>query len=101
MIVIMRKPDNSPKTVRGKMFTFIVEYKLKHDGCAPSYMEIVDSLYIGSRSTVKYHLVMLERIGMIKPLDGRSRTLEIVGGYVDAKENYPEYFEGTDNEKNT
>jgi len=90
-----RKPNDGPGTVRARMFKFIVEYKIAHDGCAPSYLDITSAVFI-ARSTVRYHMLHLERLDMIVEVVGsrKSRMIEIVGGYMKAKENWPEYFEG-------
>ena len=96
-MVVMRKSDDSPKTIRGQIFTFIVEYKLANDGCAPSYQEIMAPLFIGGPSTIKFHIERLEKIGMIEKSPEYPRKngmIQIVGGYQNAKKNWPEYFRG-------
>ena len=92
----MRTPNDGPGTKRAKMFRFIVEYKLSHDGCAPGYADIMDKIHIASKSTVHYQLRALARLNMIDkvPRYRKNRTIEIMGGYVNAKKNWPEFFEG-------
>jgi SOS-response transcriptional repressor LexA len=88
--------NDGPGTLRAKIFRFIVEYKIAHDGCAPSYLEIVEKLHVGSKSTVHYHLRRLAQLGMINFVPGyrRNRTIEIAGGYRNAKMRWPDFFEG-------
>ena len=92
----MIKPNDGPGTKRAKIFRFIVEYKLDHDGCAPSYSDIMDEIIIASKSTVHFHTRALARLQMINKVRRyrKDRTIEIVGGYMNAKENWPEFFEG-------
>lgn len=92
----MNFSHDGPGTLRAKMFRYIVEYKIAHDGCAPSYLEMVDNLHIGSKSTIHFHLRRLARLGMISSETRyrKNRTIEIVGGYMNAKENWPQFFGG-------
>ena len=93
-MVAMRTSDDSPGSLRGRIFAYIVKYKLSHDGCAPSFRELMDALFIRSTSSVRYHLLRLEKIGMLCRPDGRRtpRTIQVVGGYQNAEKNFPDYF---------
>jgi len=92
----MNYSHDGPGTLRARIFKYIVEYKISHDGCAPSYLEIVEALFIGSKSTVHFHLRRMAQLGMInfEKKYRKNRTIEIMGGYMNAKNTWPEFFEG-------
>jgi len=71
--------DDNP-TNRELVFAFIVNYKRAHDGLSPSIQEIAEGCRL-SESTVKYHLLMLERDDRIR-IVGR-RAIEVTGGIWD------------------
>ena len=68
--------DSSADT-RERVFEYIVDYKQDHDGLAPSITEIARKLYL-SRTTARYHVMMLEHEGRIRVL-GR-RAIQVIGG---------------------
>lgn len=70
-------------TPKKKVYDYIVEFKARHDGCAPSVMEIAKACGMKSTSTVRYHLDGLESMKMIRCSygEGRSRMIEIVGAH--------------------
>lgn len=61
---------------RRKIYRYIVDYKLAHNGVSPTIKEIAEACFV-SISTVKYHLLILERDGWIL-VTGR-RAIEIPG----------------------
>jgi len=67
---------NSTPT-RDRVFSTVVEYKRQHNGLSPSLKEIGTALQL-SASTVRYHLLMLEKEGRIR-LTGRW-GIEVPGG---------------------
>ena len=68
--------DNNPSS-RDLVFDFIVDYKREHYGLAPAVKEIAGACLL-SVSTVRYHLLMLERENRIR-IVGR-RAIEVIGG---------------------
>lgn len=65
---------------RERVLGFIIEYKKKNDGCAPTYREIMAGCEITSSSLCQYILRKLEADGKIV-LDGRAvRNIRVVGG---------------------
>ena len=62
-----------------KVLTFIVEFKIAHDGCSPSLQEIADACDISSKSVVLYKLKALEYHEKIVRLKG-ARGIKVVGG---------------------
>jgi hypothetical protein len=70
-------PVDDSLITRDQVFEFIVRYKQEHDGLSPSLAEIASECQL-SPSTVKYHLLVLERDRRIRVI-GR-RSIEIPGG---------------------
>ncbi len=65
------------QNMRDRVFTTIVEYKRQHNGLSPSLKEIAAALQL-SVSTVRYHLLMLDKEGRIR-ITGRW-GIEVPGG---------------------
>ncbi len=61
---------------REQIFRYVIDYKHAHNGVSPTIKEIAEACFM-SASTVKYHLLVLERDGRILIL-GR-RAIEIPG----------------------
>jgi SOS-response transcriptional repressor LexA len=72
--------DNREKgdVSRRAVLAFIIDYKLKHDGCAPSVREIGKGCDLLSTNTVAYYLADLEEDDLII-LNG-IRGIQVVGG---------------------
>ncbi len=64
---------------RQRVFDFIVNYKLLHDGCAPSYGEIGEAVSI-SRSTASGHVNALIADGKLDKIHGKPGGLMVEGG---------------------
>ncbi len=64
-----------------KIFLWIVEYKIQHDGNSPALEELMRACGISSRSVALYQLHRLQNAGLIC-LSGRkqSRSIRVVGG---------------------
>lgn len=60
---------------------FIIEYKTKHDGVAPTHREIIEGTDITSLSIVSYALMRLEHLGKIRMIGdhGATRSIAVVG----------------------
>ena len=54
-----------------------INYTLKNDGYSPSVREIGEAVNLKSTSTVQYHLKKLEKKGVIKKSEGKSRSLHL------------------------
>jgi len=65
------------------VYESIIVFKFFHDGCAPSYGEIMEDTDITTTSMVGHYLKNLERKGMIKRFGGpkASRNIMVLGGY--------------------
>lgn len=73
------KPNGKPSLEL--IFDFILKYKRTHDGCSPSIREIQRNCNIHSTSRVSYYLHKLAADNkIIYHADGRSRSLEVIGG---------------------
>jgi predicted transcriptional regulator len=68
---------------RDQVFNTIVEYKREHNGLSPSLKEIAAAVQL-SVSTVRYHLLMLDKEGRIR-ITGRW-GIEVPGGNWDWEE---------------
>jgi predicted transcriptional regulator len=68
---------------RDQVFNTIVEYKRQHNGLSPSLKEIAAAVQL-SVSTVRYHLLMLDKEGRIH-ITGRW-GIEVPGGNWDWEE---------------
>ena len=74
--------------VMERIFRYVVGYKATHDGCSPSFEEIMDGVEgVSSTSAVSYNLDKLEETGRIKMVEGRNRSIQVVGGQWTYKEN--------------
>lgn len=76
------KPSSSQAQLRrADLYDAIIEHKKRHDGNSPSIRELSRLCGIPSVSTVKHHLMMLERDGLIEMSNyGRSRMITVTGG---------------------
>ena len=74
----MARNYNIGLQTREDVFAFILKYKAKHDGIAPSMREIREAVGISSFSHVKWLLDTLEEEGKIKRGDG-ARCIEVAG----------------------
>ncbi len=66
------------QTNADKVYRFILDYKVKNDGCAPSYREIMVSCGFSSLAYVDYLLRKLEDAGQI--VRAGQRHIRVVGG---------------------
>lgn len=69
--------SNDSTLTRNRVFDTIVEYKRQHNGLSPSLKEIAAALQL-SVSTVRYHLLMLDKAGRIHIVDRWG--IEVPGG---------------------
>lgn len=65
--------------VQYRIYAYIMTYKIKHDGLSPTVREIAQKLKMGSTS-IQYQLDNMERSGLIRRGDGRSRSIQLIGG---------------------
>jgi hypothetical protein len=64
-----------------RLYRYLVNYKLEHDGNSPSYREIQAACGISSSSMVAYKLGRLRRLGLIDwPANKPVRNIIIIGG---------------------
>lgn len=56
---------------REQIYKYLIDYKQAHSGVSPTVQEIANACYV-STSTVKYHLLILERDGRILVLGRRA-----------------------------
>lgn len=75
-LVVSLEDDNQ----LGKVYRFIVSYKLANDGCAPTMREIGDEIGVGSTSLISYYLDRLVSAGVIKRTGFCSRAICLTGG---------------------
>jgi len=66
-----------PKTEA--ILKFLKAYKSIHDGCSPTYRQIVIACGLTSSSVVAYHLHKLVKLELIR-LPDDTNGIEIVGG---------------------
>ncbi len=82
----MKKEPSNPQEKQRNIESFIRDFFRKH-GYAPSQREIRDGVSISSVSVVRYHLLCLEKLGVIQYRAGQSRGLQLVnqdhGRYAD------------------
>lgn len=62
------------------MYRWIVAYKAGHNGNSPGFREIMRACNLSSTSVVRADLRRLEHAGLIRVIEGRPHSLEIVGG---------------------
>jgi SOS-response transcriptional repressor LexA len=62
-----------------QMFSFIVEYKSKHDGNSPTFKEIMIGVGFATTSHVSYWMERLKKSGRISYSSDR-RSIEVKGG---------------------
>jgi SOS-response transcriptional repressor LexA len=62
------------------VFDFIVSYKRKHDGVAPSLAEICDACGLKAKSHVSVILQQLHSCDLIRFKPGVSRSVQVIGG---------------------
>ncbi len=78
----MHHPAPAPRhrtgNTRDLIFDYICQFKAAHDGNTPSIHDIARACHI-ARSTVDYHLRMLEREGRIVWNLHQRRAIEITG----------------------
>lgn len=65
--------------VKLRIYDCIVGFKWANNGNSPSVLEIGEFCGINSTSTTRYHLIGLERLGMIAYGRRKSRMIEVVG----------------------
>lgn len=65
---------------RMNIYACIVSYKLGHDGCAPTFREIVEQTG-NSLTNVSHHLRKMRLAGLIEFIDGQERSIRVVGGH--------------------
>jgi len=64
-----------------RIFRYVLDYKAEHDGCSPSFEEIMNAVDgVSSTSAVSYNLDKLEEAGRIVMAEGRNRSIQVVGG---------------------
>ncbi len=63
---------------RRKIYDFLIEFITKN-GYSPSIREICSGTNIKSTSTVHHHLLVLEKMGLIRTKMNKSRTISVVG----------------------
>jgi SOS-response transcriptional repressor LexA len=81
----MMAPDNSHMVARlaandAKVLAFIVGFKRRHDGLAPTMSEIADACGFSTNSLVSFYLTRLEGQRLIRRHEGRPGGIEVVGG---------------------
>ena len=66
----------------GRVYSYIVRYKIDHDGNSPTIREICAACGITSTSAVNYTLEKMERAKLIRLPKAfkRARSIEVVGG---------------------
>ncbi|MEM7348000.1 MAG: hypothetical protein AAF485_27520 [Chloroflexota bacterium] len=64
------------------IFDFIVQYKMKNDGCSPVIREIMEATGITSTSVMANKLSQLETAGLIKCQQGAAKIVVIGGQWV-------------------
>lgn len=79
------EPDNSHIAARmnandAKVLAFIVGFKRRHDGLAPTMSEIADACGFSTNSLVSFYLTRLEGQRLIRRHEGRAAGIEVVGG---------------------
>ena len=66
---------------RKVIMDYLKQYKREHDGCSPSYRQIMAACNLKSTGTVSYQLQQLADCGYVwLPKDGTRGGIEIVGG---------------------
>lgn len=65
-------------STRERIYNFIVSFKRKHDGVAPTFREICDEVHI-VKSTADFHMKKLEDEGRVTRLPG-GRGIMVAGG---------------------
>lgn len=63
-----------------EIYRYIINYKARHDGCAPDHRTIAKACEVSSTSEVHRHLRILERGGLIRLGDDRTARQIIVTG---------------------
>lgn len=66
-------------TTRDMVFRFLVAYKREHDGNSPSTRDIAVACHLSSLTTVRHHLLVLDREGRIRLSDDSRYQIEIFG----------------------
>jgi SOS-response transcriptional repressor LexA len=61
-----------------QIYQFIVNYKLEHDGCSPSYRQMQKAVGLSTVSQIHYHVHQLAKAGRIRLLP--SYQIAVVGG---------------------
>lgn len=78
-------PDNSHMVARmtandARVLAFIVDFKRRCDGCAPTVREIMEGCSFRSTSVVTFYLDRLEAQRRIRRHVERAAGIEVVGG---------------------
>ena len=61
------------------LYATISAYKRAHDGCSPTFPELITMTDISTKSLISYHLAHLEKDGLIRRPAYLSRSIEVVG----------------------
>lgn len=64
------------------VFEFVVAWKRAHDGCSPSYSDIMEGCGISSSSEVARMVKCLVEKGFLETEYAQPRTLRVVGGFM-------------------
>ncbi len=73
-----RAPNRDPHSTRNRVFDFICTFKAAHDGNSPSIRDITHACHL-AKSTVDYHLRLLELEGRIAWNVRQRRAIEVTG----------------------
>lgn len=73
-----RAPNRDPHNTRNRVFDFICTFKAAHDGNSPSIRDIAHACHL-AKSTVDYHLRLLELEGRINWNIHQRRAIEVIG----------------------
>ena len=63
-----------------RIYNFIVEYKTRHDGVAPTLEEIGQCIGVPSRSQVAFYLRRMVKAGRIAVIPRTTRGIMVTGG---------------------
>lgn len=76
-----RKNYSLDETANGRVWDFILSYKRRHDGCAPTLRDIMQGTGIKTTSHASFCLDALAHNNLItRQGKGNSRVIQVVGG---------------------